>query len=110
MTAVVMSTIIATAVITIDFIHLLDCKEIMGSRIITFRCPDDILARLDKLAAGYGRTRNTVLLAAVRMFARQLREQNGGMLAPGLPGEMLTRENMFPKPESRGGRPRRKQA
>ena len=26
MTAVVMSTIIATAVITIDFIHLIDCK------------------------------------------------------------------------------------
>lgn len=79
----------------------------MKSRIITFRCPDDMLTRLNKLAGYYGRTRNTVLLAAMRLFARQLREQCGGQISPAFPADTLTRENMFPKPESRGGRPRK---
>lgn len=64
-----------------------------------------MLERLNKIAGHYGRTRNTVLLAATRLFSRQLREQQGGLFSGQLPGEMLTREAMFPKPESRGGRP-----
>lgn len=79
----------------------------MSSRIITLRCPEDILNRLNQLAGHYGRSRNTVLVAALRLFSRQLREQQGGVISHPLPSESLTRENMFPRPESRGGRPRK---
>jgi hypothetical protein len=77
----------------------------MSTRIVTFRCPENLLSMLNKTATHYSRTRNTILLTAVRLFSRQLREQ-GGALAPALPDELLTPKTMFPKPESRGGRPR----
>lgn len=77
------------------------------SKIVTFRCPKDLLGQLDFTAEHFKRTRNSVLLAAVRLFARQLSEQHGGQISPAIPAELLTRENMFPKPESRGGRPRK---
>ncbi len=82
----------------------------MSTKIVTFRCPDELLTQADKVAAHFKRTRNTVLLAAVRLFARQLREQQGGVMTPPMPADLLTQETMFPKPESRGGRPRKKQA
>lgn len=82
----------------------------MGTKIVTFRCPAELLSGLNLAAAHYKRTRNSVLLAAVRLFARQLREQRGGMMTPPLPADMLTRETMFPKPESKGGRPRKRKA
>lgn len=78
----------------------------MSSKIVTFRCPSDLLKLLDSTAGHFHRTRNTMLLAAVRLFARQLREQGGSLVQP-LPSDMLTRETMFPKPESKGGRPRK---
>lgn len=77
----------------------------MGSKIITFRCPTELLGQIDQTAEYYKRTRNSVLLAAVRLFARQLREQQGGAIVPPMPQEVLTKDEMFPKPESRGGRP-----
>ncbi len=77
------------------------------SRIVTFRCPEDLLQMIDSTAGHYKRTRNTVLLAAMRLFSRQLREQ-GGSLVPPMSSDVLTRQTMFPKPESRGGRPRKK--
>ncbi len=80
----------------------------MSTRIVTFRCPEELLSMVDKTAAHYKRSRNTVLLTAVRLFSRQLRERQNGVLAVPLPDEVLTREIMFPKPESRGGRPRKK--
>jgi hypothetical protein len=79
------------------------------SKIVTFRCPKDLLSQLDFTADHFNRTRNSVLLAAVRLFARQLNEQHGGQISPTIPAELLTRENMFPKPESKGGRPRKQQ-
>ena len=82
----------------------------MSTKIVTFRCPDELLAQADKVAAHFKRTRNSVLLAAVRLFARQLREQQGGVMTPPMQADLLTRESMFPKPESRGGRPRKRNA
>ena len=79
----------------------------MSTRIITFRCPENLLGMLNATAEHYKRSRNTVLLTAVRLFSRQLREQ-GGALAPALPEDLLSPATMFPKPESRGGRPRKK--
>lgn len=77
----------------------------MNTKIISFRCPTDLLGKLDFTAEHFKRTRNSVLLAAVRLFARQVREQQGGAIVPPLPAEMLTHEAMFPKPENKGGRP-----
>jgi hypothetical protein len=78
----------------------------MSTRIVSFRCPQDLLGLVDKSAKHFNRTRNTMLLAAVRLFARQLREQGGALAAP-MSTDKLTRESMFPKPESKGGRPRK---
>lgn len=77
------------------------------SKIVTFRCPVDLLDMVDSTATHYNRTRNTVLLAAMRLFSRQLREQ-GGYLVPPMEAGVLTRKAMFPKPESKGGRPRKR--
>ncbi len=77
------------------------------SRIVTFRCPVDLLKMVDGTAVHYSRTRNSVLLAAMRLFSRQLREK-GGNLVPPMRDDELTPASMFPKPESRGGRPRKK--
>lgn len=82
----------------------------MSTRIVTFRCPAELLARIDGTAKYFKRTRNTVMLAAVRLFARQLREQHNGVLSPPLPADLLTPATMFPKPESKGGRPRKVKA
>lgn len=77
----------------------------MGSRIVTFRCPAELLKQANSTADYFQRTRNSVMLAAVRLFARQLREQPGSIAQASLPAEMLTRESLFPRPESKGGRP-----
>ncbi len=79
----------------------------MSSRIVTFRCPVELLQQIDSAAGHYKRTRNSVLLAAVRLFSRQLREQQGGVMSPPISADLLTWEAMFPKPENRGGRPRK---
>ncbi len=79
----------------------------MSTRIVTFRCPTELLRLIDNTADHFKRSRNTVLLTAVRLFSRQLREQ-GGALVPPMSADMLTRETMFPHPENRGGRPRKK--
>lgn len=77
------------------------------SKIVTFRCPVDLLEMVDSTAGHYKRTRNTVLLTAMRLFSRQLREKGGTMVSP-MPSDVLTPSNMFPKPESRGGRPKKR--
>lgn len=79
----------------------------MNTRIIAFRCPAELLEKIDLTAGYFNRTRNSVLLAAVRLFARQLREQQGGTMIQPMADELLTRETMFPQPESKGGRPRK---
>lgn len=77
------------------------------SRIVTFRCPVDLLKMVDDTADCYKRSRNSVLLAAVRLFSRQLRER-GGSIVPPMSDDELTYASMFPKPENRGGRPPKK--
>lgn len=95
-----MSTAIAAAgTITDDFF------EAMRTRILSFRCPAGLLEQANSAASQFQRTRNSVLLAAVRLFARQLQEQHGGNAQLPLPADMLTHESLFPKPESKGGRP-----
>lgn len=77
----------------------------MRTKIVSFRCPAELLEQADSAASQFQRTRNSVLLAAVRLFARQLQEQPGERTTPPLPEDMLTQESLFPKPESKGGRP-----
>ena len=79
----------------------------MSTKIVAFRCPAELLEKIDLTAGHFKRTRNSVLLAAVRLFARQLREQQGGTMIQPMADELLTRETMFPHPESKGGRPRK---
>lgn len=78
----------------------------MRSKVITFRCPVDVLHQLDSLAGHFKRSRNTMVLAAMSLFARQLQEKGGKMNTP-LSADLLTPKEMFPRPESKGGRPRK---
>lgn len=82
----------------------------MSTKIVAFRCPVELLEKVDLTAGHFQRTRNSVLLAAVRLFSRQLREQQGGIMTQPMADDLLTRETMFPHPESKGGRPRKTRA
>lgn len=97
--------IAAAATIPEFFPHVYIQKHM--SRIVTFRCPVDLLQMIDGTADHYKRSRNSVLLAAMRLFSRQLREK-GGSIVPPMEDELLTYASMFPKPESKGGRPPKK--
>lgn len=79
----------------------------MGTKIVTFRCPSELLDQIDQTAGHFKRTRNSVLLAAVRLFSRQLQEHHGKAMMQPMAESLLTRESMFPHPESKGGRPRK---
>ena len=95
------ATIANAAAITIEV------PGVMGSRIVTLRCPEEMLKRLNELAVQYNRSRNTLVVAALRLFSRQLREQQTKGAPQPMTPDMLTVEQLFPYPESRGGRPRR---
>jgi hypothetical protein len=47
-----------------------------------------------------------MVLAAMNLFARQLQEKGSKMSTP-LSADLLTPQEMFPRPESKGGRPRK---
>ena len=78
----------------------------MRSKVITFRCPVDTLNQLNALAKHFKRSRNTLVLAAMNLFSRQLNEAGMAEDEP-MSADLLTPEQMFPHPESRGGRPRK---
>lgn len=71
----------------------------METKVITFRCPPELLKELDTTAKSLKRSRSTVLLTALRLFSRQIQEHNG------FPPAGL---ELLPERENKGGRPRRK--
>lgn len=71
----------------------------METKIITFRCPKELLNEINDAAKSIKRSRSSVLVAALRLFTRQLKENNG------FPVEGL---EIIPPAENKGGRPRKK--
>lgn len=69
----------------------------MNTKIVSFRCPEELLRLVDQLSGHYNQSRNAVVVAALNLFSRQIREQGGSVVPP--PAEdQLTREALFPKP------------
>lgn len=52
----------------------------MQYKIVTFRCPTPLAARLDRLAETVGRTRNALVIEMIRVFAQQVRRRRGRVL------------------------------
>lgn len=52
----------------------------MQYKIVTFRCPTPLAARLDKLAETVGRTRNALVIEMIRVFVQQVRRRRGRVL------------------------------
>lgn len=73
----------------------------METKVITFRCPEELLNEINDAAKSIKRSRSTVLVAALRLFSRQLKENNG-FPAAGL--------EIMPPDENKGGRPRKKRS
>lgn len=71
----------------------------METKVITFRCPAELLDEINATAKSMKRSRSTVLVTALRLFSRQLQENNG-FPAAGL--------ELLPEKENKGGRPRKK--
>lgn len=71
----------------------------METKVITFRCPEELLNDINAAAKSIKRSRSTVLVAALRLFSRQLQENNG------FPPAGL---ELMPEKENKGGRPRKK--
>lgn len=59
-------------------------------RIITFRCPQPLLEAMDKLALNLGCNRNAIVVAACKLFSRQVKERGGYIYPTG---------DEFPLPE-----------
>lgn len=76
----------------------------METRVITFRCPAELLEQVDETARLLKRSRSTMLLAAIRIMGRQLEERKNKNIPL---DELLTDKGLFPRPESKGGRPRK---
>lgn len=53
----------------------------MGFKLIAFRCPVDLLERIDDLASATNSSRSVVLAESVRIFAKEVRAR-GGYIVP----------------------------
>lgn len=53
----------------------------MGFKLIAFRCPSDLLERLDRLASATNSSRSVIIAEAVRVFAEEVRAR-GGYIVP----------------------------
>lgn len=73
----------------------------MDTKVITFRCPEELLNEINAAAKNIKRSRSTVLVTALRLFSRQIQENNG-FPAAGM--------ELLPEKENKGGRPRKKRA
>lgn len=49
----------------------------MEQKIITFRCPKDLVDRIDELANILGMTRSALVVDMIRIFCRQVRNRRG---------------------------------
>lgn len=70
------------------------------TKLIAFRCPEELIQKLDTIAETLGTTRTAVILEAVRLFARTV-NQRGGRLVPPYEGEALMHSMNF-GPDARG--------
>ncbi len=64
------------------------------SQVINFRCPEELLEKMDELAVSLHRSRNAVMVEAVRLFCLHVRS-NGGYVIPPYTQEVDVKEQHF---------------
>ncbi len=55
---------------------------LVETRLIAFRCPVELIEKMDQLATAVQSNRTTVILEAIRLLARQARKRGGHIVPP----------------------------
>ena len=63
----------------------------MSSRLIAFRCPEDLLKRVDDLALAMHVSRTSIMLEAARLFAHHVRKRGGHIVPPYKDKDLLSK-------------------
>ncbi len=77
----------------------------MDTRLIAFRCPVELIEKMDLLAAAVQSNRTAVILESIRLLARQARKR-GGHLIPPYTNAAMAELSFAPRPR----KPRTKKA
>ncbi len=56
--------------------------ELMKTKSVAFRCPVSLMQRVDAVAAALGVTRTALVVEAVRMLIREVRNRDGRLVPP----------------------------
>lgn len=71
--------------------------ELMKTKSVAFRCPVSLMQRVDTVAAALGVTRTALVVEAVRMLIREVRNRDGRLVPPYSGKDVLAALN--PSPE-----------
>lgn len=74
------------------------------SKLIAFRCPVDLIEKIDQIAKAMGTTRTGVVIEAVRLFTRQVHERGGRVIPPYKGISLLYTMHFEPDGRGMGGR------
>ncbi len=69
----------------------------MDTRLIAFRCPVELIDKMDLLAAAVQSNRTAVILESIRLLARHARKR-GGHLIPPYNGSSISEVSFTPRP------------
>ncbi len=69
----------------------------VDTRLIAFRCPVELLEKMDLLAAAVQSNRTAVILESIRLLARQARKR-GGHLVPPYTNAIMAEMSFAPRP------------
>ena len=70
----------------------------MKSKLIAFRCPQRLMARVDALAHAQGKSRTRVITEAVRLLTTVVQERGGRLVPPYLDDELPEGVSIDPLP------------
>ena len=70
----------------------------MKSKLIAFRCPQRLMARVDALAHAQGKSRSRVITEAVRLLTTVVQERGGRLVPPYLDDELPEGVSIDPLP------------
>ncbi len=65
----------------------------MSSKLVAFRCPQPLLARLDAAAKELGVTRSRVIVEALRLFIQTVKRRKGRVVPPYRGKDLLSQLN-----------------
>ncbi len=69
----------------------------VDTRLIAFRCPVELIDKMDQLATAVQSNRTAVILESIRLLSRQARKR-GGHLIPPYTGSAMAELSFTPRP------------